>query len=136
MTMFKVENTDYSKILSDLNITVAHTYTGDIKRTLKGKVTSFPVSYRTIGVNVILIGTVVELTKVLNQVQVNKVKLDFTDTVYVCSGGIYSCTEAAIERLDDRKDKMGKMTIDFVSVGIPSIVPGATTVTLLAPDNT
>lgn len=135
---FTINNVSYLDILSDLNIEVTHTYTGEIKRTLKGKVTNFPVSFRTVGLNVILIGKVSRLTSVLNAVQVAKVTLDFTDTVYQCTNGKYSCTEAKLERIKDRQEKQGRLTMAFVSVGIPTLVPDEANdiVTITAPDNT
>ena len=132
---FTIDTKSYANVLSELNVSVAHTYVGDIKRTLKGVVTSFPVSYRTIGVNVVMIGKVTELTEAMNQMQVPKVTLDFDDTVYVCDGGIFSCTEVDIERLHDNKDKLGRLTASFVSVGIPTIEVQGEDVVITAPDN-
>lgn len=137
MMQFKIGNADYSSILSDLSVDVSHTYAGDIKRTLQGKVSNFPVSFRTIGLNVEMIGSVAKLTQVLNTVQVPMVVLTFNDTVYYCTNGVFSCTTAEIERLKDRQEKKGKMTMSFVTVGIPSLSPNlqTETVTIIAPRN-
>lgn len=134
---FKIGSISYSDILSDLSVEVTHTYTGDIKRTFKGKVVSFPVSFRTVGLNVELIGSVAQLTQVLNLVQVPKVTLTFSDTVYYCTSGKFSCTDAKIERIKDRQEKKGKMTMTFVTIGVPTLIPVIATerVQLIAPDN-
>lgn len=134
---FIINNVSYLDLLSDLNIEVSHTYTGEIKRTLKGKVTNFPVSFRTIGLNVLLIGKISRLTTILNAIQVPKISLTFSDTAYECTNGKFSCTDAKIERIKDKQDKLGRLTIAFVSVGIPTLIPDETLdiVTIVAPDN-
>lgn len=134
---FVIGTENFTKLLSKLNVSVAHTYLDEIKRTQKGKVASFPISYRTVGVNVMLQGKVYQLVRALNLVQRDKVTLTFTDTVYTCTAGVFSCTGAEIERIPDAKDKMGNMTVSFVSVGIPSILPdqATETVAIVAPDN-
>ena len=134
---FQIDGENFTKLLSKFNVSVAHTYLDEIKRTQTGKVASFPISYRTVGINVMLQGKVYDLVRALNLVQKDKVTLNFTETVYTCTNGKFSCTNAEIERIQDAKDKLGNMTISFVSVGIPSLLPDATTetVAIVAPDN-
>ncbi len=133
--VFKIDSNNYLSLLSNLQVSIVHTYTKDIKRTLVGRVTFIPTPFRTVGVDVLLIGKVSQLVGVLNAVQVDKVTLDFTDTVYTCAGGTFSCTSAKIERLKDQQDIKGQMTISFVSVGVPTIVVDGDVVTITAPDN-
>lgn len=135
MIQFSINSVSVKDKLSSSNVAVTHTYAGEIKRTLTGKVSSFPTSFRTVGLSVIFIGDIVDLVSILNMIQVDKVTLDFTDTVYTCSAGKFSCTDAKIERLRDKGDKKGQLTANFVTIGIPVLTPSQGMVVISAPDN-
>lgn len=131
---FSINDQSQAKILSSLAAKIAHTYTGEIKRTLTGRVSSMPVSYRTIGLDVVLLGKVVDLTDIINMVQVPKVKLSFTEPVYECQNGWFSCTGVDLQRIKDANDVMGSLTVSFVSIGVPIISRQGDKVHLVAPD--
>ena len=137
MAQFMIGNNDFGKILSTMDIDIAHTYTGEIKRTLTGKVASFPGSFVTVGLVVTLIDDVVVLEHIRQLARVNKVQLTFEDAVYTCSGGFFSMTENSLERFADKRGVKGKLSMTFVTVGVPTIEPNLSTrtVTITAPDN-
>ncbi len=135
---FAIDGTSYDKLVESLNVNITHTYVGEIKRTQTGKVSSFPNSYRTVGLSFTMLGDVNDLTAILNVLQKPKCTLTFTDDVYNCSKGKFSCTEAKIDRLKDRQDRMGRLSAQMVSIGIPIISPGvapSNIVMIVAPDN-
>lgn len=108
--------------VEQFDVEIARTYTDEIKRTVKGAVIRFPPSYKTIGISIATIMEVRAATQLQwTLLQTDTVSFSARNSKYNVKGTVSATEPPTIERLRDADDDLVRITMQFVSVGIPTV---------------
>lgn len=108
--------------VEQIDVGIARTYTDEIKRTVKGAVIRFPLSYKTIGISIATIMEVRAATQLQwTLLQTDTVSFSAQNSKYNVTGTVSATESPTIERLRDADDDLVRITMQFVSVGIPTV---------------
>jgi hypothetical protein len=108
--------------VEQFDVGIARTYTDEIKRTVKGAVIRFPLSYKTIGISIATIMEVRAATQLQwTLLQTDTVSFSAQNSKYNVTGTVSATEPPTIERLRDADDDLVRITMQFVSVGIPTV---------------
>lgn len=109
--------------LLGLQVQLVRTYKGEINRTQTGEIATFPNSFITVGLQIVLQGRRHDL------LQIEQIMLS-NDTVDICVErdiyafrGAFSCTTNSIVELKDNKEIYSQLTLSLVSDGTPITKP-------------
>lgn len=116
--LFKVQNKDFSSMLTDIKLQLVRTYKGEIHRTQAGVVAAFPVSFITVGFDLQFLGFRQDI-QLLQQVLLSS---DTVEVVTNYSGtaikGKFSCTSNnPYEELRDKNERRVSLSVSIVSDG-------------------
>jgi len=114
---FEVQGKDFSQELTNIQLKLVRTYNGDIRRTLAGKVSAFPVSFITVGFDLVFLG----VRNNMNLLQQIMLSSDVVEIVTSYNGttvkGNFSCTTNDCQEVKDKGERHLQQTISIVSDG-------------------
>lgn len=119
MATFKVGGRNFGYMLLSITKKLVRTYKGEIRRTQTGLVSSFPLSFVTVGFDVSLLGDREDM-RLLEQAVLSSDTFQLeTDYDGVTIKGRFSCTSNSYEEVRDKNEEKIRLSLSIVSDGSP-----------------
>lgn len=105
--------------LIDFQVQLVRTYKGEIYRTQTGEIASFPNSFVTVGLSIVLQGAradMLQIEQILLSADVLKLAVNWKEYDF---SGKFSCTSNQMTELKDSKETISQLSVSLVSDGTP-----------------
>lgn len=120
--MLKIQDKDFSKYMTDIEVQLVRTYKGDIVRTQTGAVSAFPTSFITVGLQLTFVG----VRAAIDSIEQLILSADVVDIrfPYNIAGlakddlrGAFSATTHTTNEMRNKQETCKQITVSFVSDG-------------------
>lgn len=120
--MLKIQDRDFSQYLTDIKVKLVRTYKGDILRTQTGKISAFPTSFITVGLDLAFLAerTVIDSIEQL-VLSTDVVSVRFPFKTYAADTddllGRFSATAVEAEEVRNKNETHKSLALSLVSDG-------------------